>query len=366
MFTMHPTLLVGPADWDAARMPKAEFLERIAALWRSCDPDIAGAVVYGSPSHHAELAYFTHFTPKLEPAIALIPRARAPCLLVGGGANMLGAAKPLTWVEQLVPLRQAGAAIAQWAAETGTLALINGDSMPFGLRESIVKALGTTPPDMTHLVAGAMRRKSPREMALVRAACATLEAAVATMRAAHESGQGVTDVVLAGEQAAHRRGAQDVRTLFGDHGRLTPFTTPLAERVDPLQVYVAVRHDGYWAEGFAVLSRSTPPIARRASGLLDKAITAARPGMARRDLAGRIAREIGSAGRHPVTMTDFGHSIGLALEEPYRLNETSDGVLEAGEVYTMGVGLADKESSAVVSAMLAIGDGGPQVLWKEP
>ena len=32
MFTMHPTLLVGPADWDPAQMPKQEFLDRILAV----------------------------------------------------------------------------------------------------------------------------------------------------------------------------------------------------------------------------------------------------------------------------------------------------------------------------------------------
>ena len=34
MLAMNPTLLVGPADWDAARMPKAEFVARAGALWR--------------------------------------------------------------------------------------------------------------------------------------------------------------------------------------------------------------------------------------------------------------------------------------------------------------------------------------------
>src|SRR5712671_2340163 len=126
MFTMHPTLLVGPADWDPVRMPREEFLGRIAALWRDCDPEIAGAAVYGDARHHAELAYLTHFTPKLEPGIALIPRTGAPRLLVGGGVNMLGAAKPLTWVESLLPLRDGAATIARWAAETGEVALING------------------------------------------------------------------------------------------------------------------------------------------------------------------------------------------------------------------------------------------------
>ena len=34
MQAMNPTLLVGPADWDAARMPKEEFVARADAFWR--------------------------------------------------------------------------------------------------------------------------------------------------------------------------------------------------------------------------------------------------------------------------------------------------------------------------------------------
>ena len=98
MLTMNPTLLIGPADWDPARLPQEEFDARIAALWRA-NPSAAGAIVYGDRANHAELAYLTNFTPKLEAALALIPRQGAPQLLVGGGANMLPAAKPLTFVE---------------------------------------------------------------------------------------------------------------------------------------------------------------------------------------------------------------------------------------------------------------------------
>ena len=104
---MNPTLLVGPADWDPARFPQEEFATRADALWRT-NPSATGAIVYGDRVNHAELAYLTNFTPKLEAALALIPRQGSPQLLVGGGANMLPAAKPLTFVEDLRPLRHVG------------------------------------------------------------------------------------------------------------------------------------------------------------------------------------------------------------------------------------------------------------------
>src|SRR5688500_12676703 len=131
---MHSTLLVGPADWDPGALPRAEFAARLAALWRA-EPDAQGAVVYGNPRHHAELA----FTPKLEASLALIPRSGEPTLLVGGGPNMLPAAKPLTWIEKLQPLRNAGAAVAAFAQEIGArrLLLIAGDAMPSPARQGL-------------------------------------------------------------------------------------------------------------------------------------------------------------------------------------------------------------------------------------
>jgi hypothetical protein len=366
MLTMHPTLLVGPADWDAARLPKDEFLARIAAFWSGCDPSIGSVVIYGSPRDHAELAYLTHFTPKLEPAIALIPRAGEPRLLVGGGANMIGAAKPLTFVETLLPLRDAGQTIARWAHELGSggLALINGGAMRFGLRQEIVAALGTSPSDVTAVVAAVMRRKSMREIALVRDACASLAAALAAMREAHQAGRGMTDVVLAGEQAAWRRGAQDVRSLFGRDGGLAPFTVPIAEPADPLQVYVAVRHGGYWAEGFAGLSRAAVPVLRAAQAILDKAIGLARPGAPHRDLARMLADQVPINRSLPVTHKHAGHSIGLALQEAGGLDAASDERFAAGEVYTVRVGLRDDSSAAIVSAMIAITQDASDVLWR--
>src|SRR5438309_8798056 len=115
---MESTLLVGPSNWDLQRFPKDEFAARLQALWRRV-PSAAGAIVYGGRAHHAELAYLTHFTPKLEAALALIPRIGNPQLLVGGGANMLAAARPLTFIEELRPLRNPGELVAKWIAALG-------------------------------------------------------------------------------------------------------------------------------------------------------------------------------------------------------------------------------------------------------
>ena len=202
MLAMNPTLLVGPSDWDPGRMPQEEFAARADALWRD-NPSATGAIVYGDRVNHAELAYLTNFTPKLEAALALIPRDGLPQLLVGGGVNMLPAARPLTFVADLRPLRNVGKTVAEWARAQGggTPVLIGSTLMPYVFHQEIAAALGSKMGDKTAELRRLMGRKSARELAELRQTCATLDAAVAAMRAAQRSGAGVTAAVLAGEQA---------------------------------------------------------------------------------------------------------------------------------------------------------------------
>jgi Xaa-Pro aminopeptidase len=363
---MQPTLLVGPADWDAARMPRAEFLERAAALWRRC-PAAAGAIVYGGRAQHAELAYLTNFTPKLEAALALIPRVGAAQLLVGGGPNMLQAAKPLTFIENVRPLRNVGETVAQWTREQsggGRPVLIGGAAMPAPLRRQIDEAAGKIA-DKTADLWMLMRRKSERERAAVREACVALGVAVDAMAQAQRAGAGTTDAVLSGERAAWRAGAQDVRTLFSlDGGRtLRPFDTPLERALDPLQVYVAVRRFGYWAEGFAVLTASPNPLARGAGEVLRYAMEMIRPGHGCGDVARAITAAVHPLGSHPVTAHVVGNGIGLALEEQPLITAASADTFEPGGVYSLRVGVCGEPGSAIISAMVAVNELGSDVLW---
>src|SRR5262249_62047358 len=112
--------------------------------------------------HHAELASPPNPAPKLEAAVALLCPDGEPELHVGGGPNMIGAARPLTFVTELKPLR-GGEAIGRRAAESrarrsGAPLLIGGGYMPTALGEDIVEAIGEPPLDATAPVWARMRR----------------------------------------------------------------------------------------------------------------------------------------------------------------------------------------------------------------
>ena len=357
---MHSTLLVGPADWDPARLPREEFSARLDALWRA-NPSAEGAIVYGDSARHAELAWLTHFTPKLEAGLALIARNGAARLLGGGSVNMLAAAKPLTWIDDIQLLRDGAKAVAEWARAQSVrrLLLIGGRAMPQGLYGSITQILTVTCEDATPFVRALMRRKSARELALTKAACSTLAAAAAVLAEAQDAGLGATAVVLAAEQAAWRQGAQDVRTLFSlDRGRtFRPFGTTVDAPADRLAAYLAVRQYGYWAEGFVTTARNDAA-SQRARESLQAGLAMARCGASRGAVADAMAAVVGAT--HPMARPAV-VSTGLGLGDG---DETAD-LLEAGEIVSLRAGVLDHAGAAVASAMIAVHDRDNEVLWRQ-
>ena len=366
MHTVHPTLLIGPSDWQSERMPESEFTRRIDTLWQ-VHPTATRAIVYGSPRHHAELAYLTNLVPKLEAAVALLTRDTEPKLFLGGGPNMVGAAKPLTWISDLAPLRS-GQAVGQTAVagiSAYKIVVIGGGAMPTAFRQSMNEAMGGEATDATADVWKQMAAKSSHEMAAIVGACGVLHAAVAAIdQSKHTS---VTTAVLAGERAANQAGAQDVRILFSRNGgrTLEPFVTRVNETADPFQVYVAVRHLNYWAEGFAHLSARPNAAKSKAMDVLKRVLIRMRAGIPTRDIANLIESSIRSDAPHPVTMHSCLNTIGLGLEEaPYTdAGET----IEAGNVYSLKAGLQNVAGQhAIVSATVAVHKGGNDVLWISP
>jgi hypothetical protein len=358
VLTMHPTLLIGPADWDAARFPREEFAARVATLWQACDGDVAGAVVFGSPRHHAELSWLTHFTPKLESGLALIGRRGPPRLFIGGGVSMLDSARPLTWIDDLLPLRGVAKALRDWRRELGgraRLVLIGGDAMPFGLHRDITAALGVDTIDITSRLAPLMARKSARELAAIEEACATLDGAFGAIGKAWRSGAAVANAMLAAEQAANRRGAQDVRTLFSADGghTLMPFTVLDARRIAPLQVYVAVRQHGYWVDGFQLFCDSPNAALAAARAALIACTAPPGIGRSRGEVAASLAAACASGGRrvHPVVAGELVKPVGLALEAPPGDDPDGD-LFAANSVYSARAGVIIGSEAAIVSSTL--------------
>jgi len=366
MQTLHPTLLVGPADWAAQRLPRAEYERRLAQVWID-HPRAGGMIVYGDPRDHAALAYLTHFTPKLEPAVALLAKASEPRLLVGGGANMIDAAWPLTFVRDLVPLRDIGTAVTQWLESLpgdAEIVAVNSDAMPPQPYLSLDRALAARAVRSgdEHLAAR-MRIKSACERTLMRDACAMLARGATALQEAFSRGDAIDKCVLHGEHAAIQAGAQDVRSLFSvDGGRtLRPFDGTTTSPAGPTPVYLAVRHDGYWAETVCQLGSALDALTQRAQRIVAMLVSQARPGLPLAAWHACVEAERRSFAIHPVTARSIARPIGLSLDDQPMCGNGQ--VLAAGETWALQVGLRDAGHGAFATAIIAVTATGAECLW---
>jgi Xaa-Pro aminopeptidase len=290
---------------------------------------------------------------------------------------MLAAAKRLTWVERVEPLRDAGKTIVRWLNDGNDsdlltsvyrVAFVGGDYMRWAFHRPFIESFEheNLPIDVSVSLRTLMRRKSPKELAIIREGCAILDVATKALAHAKDAGAGLTASILEAERAANQLGAQDVRTLFSiDGGRtLRPFEQPIDSKVDPLQTYIAVRYVGYWVEGFVSLSDSENPVLAKAAEALKTIIAKATAGTKCRDLMSLVAERISPFDSHAITAGNIGNGIGLSLEEEPRLIANNEAVLGAGEVYTLRVGVSDgQQQHGIVSAMVAVHQDGNELLW---
>jgi Xaa-Pro aminopeptidase len=178
----------------------------------------------------------------------------------------------------------------------------------------------------------------------------------------------VETAALAAERQARLGAAQDVRTLVSyDRGRtLGPFRGTPEATSDRLLGYIAVKHQGYWADMFVSAAGKPSDMQRRAQAALGAMLAAAAPGLAARELHALAIAALGSLALHPMLSGSVGQRIGLSLDEGGALMTASRHTLQPGEVYALHVGGRDPTGGAIVSAMIAITAKGVEILHRSP
>ena len=344
MRILESTLLTGPYDWEERVLPRSEYeprLERARAAMAQAGATMLA--VYGHPGNYGALAYLTNFTAKVGPAMALVPREGPLRILASGTLKMMDTAKLLTWVEDVRPLGNAPKTVAEFVGDGHTLATWGFGAAPQAVYGGIAKAMAPRallPLDET--LDAVRRRKSPRELELIRGAAGMLAKAADTFTTRVRAGAGVRSAALAAERAAIAAGAQDARVMAS----LSPGGVPLPldavgdERVlDPANAGIAVQNHGYWASGYVSVARKPGAAQAWAQEALAAALAGARPGA-------RLPDGVGV------------NAIGLSLDE-------GPGVpLDAGAVYAVTSHTTEGAETAYASALIAVTDKGRDVLWQ--
>jgi Xaa-Pro dipeptidase len=362
MRLLQSTLLTGPYDWDERVLPKSEFagrLERVRAALAA-----AGAralLVSGQASDYGALAYLTAFVPKLDQAMALVPREGQIRLLVSGTELMIPQAKRLTWVEDVRPFMNVPKLVSEWlGSDGGPVATWGFGALPHRIHSGIAAALA--PRALLPLDAdldALRRRKSPIELGLVRGAARMLAAAAKALEDGARGGAGARSAALAAERAAIAAGAQDARTLvsLSPGGAPLPWDGPEDRVLDPLLAAIAVKNHGYWAEGYVTVARVPGAALAHARDGLAAALAAARPGASQSALLAAGTARLAPLAPHAVTRNTIGQAIGLSLDE-------GGAALEPQSVWSLAVGAqGEGHDAAIVSAMIAVTETGHDLLW---
>lgn len=371
MHTVHPSIIIGSYTWDQDRLPRDEFQLRSDELNRAMDRNGWRAMfIYGDAREHSAIAYYTNFIPRLRWAIALIPREGESRLLVSMSSRDLPAMKLMTWIPDVLSGWEWESAFDTWLVRLKGDGPIDVGTVGFDIIQArLFRSVERSNGDRLRLhtadgLGSTDRPMRPRELSIMREACAVVRSAARAMVQAWRGGAGAESAALAGERAARAMAAMDVRTLVSlDGGRtLVPFRGEFAARTDSLVAYIAVKVTGYWAEIFVTDTTRTDNLLSAVRTAVASLTSELRPGASGAELFEQAMAALGPRPLHPVLSDKIGRRIGLSLDEGEALSQGSREPLATGAVYAIHVGTRDSAGGALASAMVAITANGPEIL----
>jgi hypothetical protein len=369
MYVTTPEVLIGDYDWEGTLIPRAEYDSRIAAIWsKLSDLDLSGLVVYGNKVENAALAYVSNFTPKIDAAVALLPRKGEMRIHSAGSPQMMVNAKRLTWAEDVRPLRDIGRDISEWVEgqQQGELGLWLSPEAPSYVLQQFEVALRTRKfRDVSNLLNPLLREKSSVALKLMLAASRMLEKGARALQTEFKRGVTAREAAVAAEIAVCREGAQDVRVLISlsDGGTPTAVDYPVGPRLDPLLAYIAVRHGGYWVEGYLTLASTENDPLMKTKAVLEAMLGKAKGGSTAVELSRTAAQVLGQFDVHPAVNPPF-IGIGLMRDESGLEAGGEADALEIGRVYSLRAGAHNAtRGNALLSALVIPTNDGLDVLW---
>lgn len=232
--------------------------------------------------------------------------------------------------------------------------------------------------DPSAALLAARRVKTPREIALLRAAVGVADAAQRRLVDVARAGAPIVDLVLwrdlvlAMEEHAGRLLTVQGALLTGERTAEVAGALPdgrLVERGDLALLDVSPRVDGYWADCCNVVVLGDEPDAEQrrwftaAREAFEAGAEALRPGARCCDVAALVEAALR---RHGLPMAHYaGHEVGCGVNEPPRLVPYDETVIEPGMVFAVEPGAyegAGGRCGARAERMVLVTEDGPEIL----
>lgn len=358
METLHTVLNRGCSIWERDPLPESEFrgrLDKIRAGMKERDVDLL--LVYGDSWRYGHLAFVSHFIPKNRGALAAIPLAGEPALVVQEPSRNNPFSKTLTWIDEVRSVGQfaqgLGDALKARQLKPKRVGLVSVEEQ-LNIREwnGLLKLLdGVGLSDLSDLLTSLRLVKSPAEQAMLKKCASILERSLELLQRELRAGRKEHEIAAAAEREARRRGVEDFRFMLARSAEpdigLRPPGPSAIDKGELLLVAVAASYQRTWAEiGRTFSVGRLAPEPRQGHDLvqglfrkLKESVKVGAPASTAADCLSELAPSI----RDSVLAYGLGNGIGLDMTEAPFLGRESSAKVQPGMVLTLRVCLTEKE-----------------------
>ena len=367
MDTLHTVLNRGCSIWDRSLVPEEEFQDRLEQIRKGMrERSLDLLLVYGDSWKLGNLAYVSHFMPKNRGALAIIPFAGEPALVVQEPDRNNPFSRTLTWIGEVISTGQFAQGLTRVLKARGLqpkrVGLVTVEEQ-LGARQwaGLIKDLeGVETVHCGDLVGTLRLIKSSGEVALVKKSAGILTQAFSLLKKELRPERKEYEIMALAERVARGQGAEDFRFLIARSSQLEVGLRPVGPTAiakgEGILISMAMSYQRYWAELGQTYFLGKPgkdviETHRMAKKLYLKLQEGLKAGMKANSADSWISDSLTSASaRDCARAYGVGNGIGLDLvEEPVLEKEGSPEISE-GMVLTLRVCLQGKECG---SALLA-------------
>ncbi len=364
MLSMEPAIKRGLTFWDRTLMPEDEYEERVRLIREEMRrAGLSALIIAGNMYEDSDLLYIVGGNVD---GVLVLPAEGAPTIFTNSGSRESFFLKQLTWISDL---SHRGALVGRAVRETlAARGIVSGRIGSVGLQvlasrpyRDLVEALaGYAVEDASPMLHTLRSRLRPREMLALRRALGIAEKAATAAERAFAAGGSNAAALIAAERAARLAGAWDVRALANlDSDELRPYEFASDERRAPLQLWVAARYQGYWADRVAVSGAAPDATAAAAVAAMKRE---ARPGTSARSVAAAGLALLSPAARASALEYGLGAGIGSALDQRPSIAPESADRIEEGHVLALRVFARDDAGVGFAGSLVEVHDGGSRDL----
>jgi Xaa-Pro aminopeptidase len=330
--TLHPVLKHGGlfSDWDL--LPQSMFADRYARVQAAIAASGDDAwLIYGDAQRYGDIAYVSHFVPRLRSVLVLVPKTGKPDLLASIGSRDIPASKILTWFEEMRPYtRLPGDAVKLVNDRNLSAARIGLVGTRVSLPIAEWDAIAAELPDVVWAERDAQyalvrQTKDAAEDGALRRSAAAVAAAMREAEQALRPGRTVREATAQIDRVLRFAAAEDIRILIASGAGAGMGLRPPDERRlnagDTVLLHIQLEVQRYWSQAsrtfvLGPVSDAQRALTERADAALAAMESAAKGGARAATVAAAAQTVLGDELFAIAQSYGLGSGIGLDAHEP--------------------------------------------------